>query len=80
MDFLLLLPRGVRIVVEVDGQQHYSEGDMASPRLYSKMVSEDRSLRLKGYQVYRFGGHELGLSSAPAMLHNFFGQLVEHQH
>lgn len=79
MDFLLLLPRGVRIVVEVDGQQHYSEGDMASPRLYSKMVSEDRSLRLKGYQVYRFGGHELGLSAAPAMLHDFFGQLVEHQ-
>ncbi|MFI5887472.1 hypothetical protein [Streptomyces sp. NPDC051554] len=40
----------------------------------------NRSLRLKGYQVYRFGGHELGLSAAPAMLHNFFGQLVEHQH
>jgi hypothetical protein len=34
MDFLLLLPRGVRIVVEVDGQQHYAEGDVASPRLY----------------------------------------------
>jgi hypothetical protein len=40
MDFLLLLPRGERIVLEVDGKQHYAQGDTASPRLYSEMVSE----------------------------------------
>ncbi|MDX6352127.1 MAG: hypothetical protein QOF84_6917 [Streptomyces sp.] len=68
MDFLLLLPRGVRIVVEVDGQHHYAKGNEASPQRYSKMVAEDRALRLKGYEVYRFGGYELGLGSAPAML------------
>lgn len=79
MDFLLLLPHGVRIVVEVDGQHHYAEGNEASPRLYSKMVAEDRALRLKGYEVYRFGGHELGLSSAPAMLRQFFAELIERQ-
>ncbi len=79
MDFLLLLPQGVRIVVEVDGQHHYAEGKEASPRLYSKMVAEDRALRLKGYEVYRFGGHELGLRSAPAMLHKFFAELIERQ-
>ena len=45
MDFLLLLPRGVRVVLEVDGKQHYAGGDTASPRLYSEMVSEDRGLR-----------------------------------
>lgn len=39
MDFLLLLPHGVRIVLEVDGKQHYAEGDIASPKLYSEMVS-----------------------------------------
>ena len=50
MDFLLLLPRGVRIVLEVDGKQHYAEGDTASPKLYSEMVSEDRKLRLRGYE------------------------------
>jgi hypothetical protein len=39
MDLLLLLPRGVRIVLEVDGKQHYAEGDTASPKLYSDMVA-----------------------------------------
>jgi len=39
MDFLLLLPRGVRIMLEVDGKQHYAEGDTASPKLYSDMVA-----------------------------------------
>lgn len=76
MDFLLLLPHGVRIVVEVDGQHHYAEGSQASPRLYSKMAAEDRALRLKGYEVYRFGGHELGLDGAPAMLRQFFTELL----
>jgi hypothetical protein len=79
MDFLLLLPRRVRIVVEVDGQHHYARGNAASPRLYSKMVAEDRALRLKGYEVYRFGGYELGLGNAPAMLRQFFTELIAHQ-
>jgi hypothetical protein len=76
MDFLLLLPRGVRIVLEVDGKQHYAEGDTASPRLYSEMVAEDRRLRLGGYEVYRFGGHELTAPDAADMLREFFRKLL----
>jgi hypothetical protein len=76
MDFLLLLPHGKRIVVEVDGQQHYAEGETASPRLYSEMVAEDRRLRLRGYEVYRFGGHELTEPGAAGMLREFFGELL----
>jgi hypothetical protein len=49
MDFLLLAPNGRRVVIEVDGKQHYAEGDKASPRLYSQMVAEDRRLQLRGY-------------------------------
>ncbi|GAB7183555.1 hypothetical protein ATKI12_3386 [Kitasatospora sp. Ki12] len=79
MDFLILLPGTERIVLEVDGKQHYAEGNVASPRLYSKMVAEDRALRLKGYQVYRFGGHELGQATAPTMLRDFFAAMVEPQ-
>ncbi|MEV7217653.1 hypothetical protein AB0O31_31745 [Kitasatospora cineracea] len=79
MDFLLLLPHGVRIVVEVDGQHHYAQGSTASPQLYSKMAAEDRALRLKGYEVYRFGGYELGLDSAPTMLRQFFTELIGRQ-
>ncbi|SFU11063.1 hypothetical protein SAMN04487915_11185, partial [Arthrobacter sp. ov118] len=47
------------MVLEVDGKQHYANGDTASPALYSEMVSEDRRLRLADYEVYRFGGAEL---------------------
>ncbi|MFI6816103.1 hypothetical protein ACIBG7_27115 [Nonomuraea sp. NPDC050328] len=76
MDFLLLLPHDVRIVIELDGQQHYAEGEIASPRLYAEMVAEDRKLRLKGYEVYRFGGYELKRSGAEAMLRQFFDDLL----
>ena len=59
MDFLLLLSNNNRIVIEIDGKQHYSEGNTSSPRLYSEMVSSDRELKLRGYDIYRFGGYEL---------------------
>ncbi|AKV02315.1 hypothetical protein AKJ09_08978 [Labilithrix luteola] len=76
MDFLMLLPHNVRVVLEVDGKQHYSEEDKPSPRLYATMVSADRDLRLGGYEVYRFGGYELdGSPQAIAMLTEFFGRL-----
>lgn len=58
MDFLLLLDHGLRIVIEVDGSQHYSEAGQTSPSKYATMVAEDRRLRLAGYEVYRFGGAE----------------------
>lgn len=58
MDFLLLLAGGVRVVVEVDGKQHYSDGDRPSPKVYARTVEGDRRLRLAGYEVYRFAGYE----------------------
>ncbi|TCJ34157.1 hypothetical protein [Parafrankia sp. BMG5.11] len=58
MDFLLLLPGEIRIVIEIDGSHHYSSGEKPDPRRYAEMVSEDRKLRLAGYDVYRFGGYE----------------------
>jgi len=76
MDFLLLLPRRIRVVLEVDGKQHYAEGDTASPRLYSEMMAEDRKLRLRGYEVYRFGGYELTAPGATDMLRQFFDGLL----
>lgn len=58
MDFLLLLGNGVRVVLEVDGKHHFANGDLASPSRYAEMASEDRRLRLQGYEVYRFGAAE----------------------
>lgn len=77
MDFLLLFSDRRRVVLEVDGKQHYANGDKASPELYARMVSEDRRLRLAGYEVYRFGGAELFGSGAKALLDEFFDQLAE---
>src|SRR3546814_6890439 len=42
MDFLILFSSRHRVVLEVDGKQHYANGDTASPALYSEMVAEDR--------------------------------------
>lgn len=78
MDFLLLLPRHDRVVIEIDGIQHYAKDGVADPTRYAEMVSEDRSLRLAGYEVYRFGGRELAdEESAGAMLNAFFDALLE---
>ena len=59
MDFLILLRNSTRIVIEIDGKQHYADReDRASPSQYAEMVAEDRRIRLLGYEVYRFGGAE----------------------
>lgn len=76
MDFLLLLPGQARVILEVDGKQHYAQGDTASPPLYAEMVAADRRLRLRGYDVYRFGGFELGQPSADVLLRQFFDELL----
>jgi len=79
MDFLLLLPNRARVVIECDGIQHYAdEARRADPRRYAELVAEDRELRLRGYEVYRFGGHELTDDARPAaLLTRFFDSLAE---
>jgi very-short-patch-repair endonuclease len=62
MDFLMLFSNSKRVVIEIDGKQHYANGDTVSPKLYAEMVKYDRWMRLKGYEVYRFGGYELTTS------------------
>lgn len=76
MDFLLLLSSRERIVIEVDGKQHYAEGDTASPGRYGAMMSEDRELRLAGYEVFRFGGSELPDNGGDRAAKEFFARLL----
>jgi hypothetical protein len=78
MDFLLLLDRHRRVVLEVDGVQHYADGEgRASPARYAEMVAADRELRLAGYEVYRFGGHEIAnRRQAAGILDKFFDNLL----
>ncbi len=72
MDFLLLLPHRRRIVLEVDGAQHYSHSGRPRPDLYATMVAEDRVLRLAGYEVFRFGATELTPELSPRTVDQFF--------
>ena len=58
MDFLIIFSHRDRVVIEIDGKQHYAIGDTAEPRLYSEMVKAHREMSLFGYDVYRFGGYE----------------------
>ena len=78
MDFLLLFADRSRVVIEVDGKQHYADGESASPARYAEMVAEDRKLRLAAYEVYRFGGAELYPDDpdAPARVQSFFDELL----
>lgn len=76
MDFLLLLPQGVRVVVEVDGKQHYAQSDgTADTAKYAKMVEADRMLKLAGYQVFRFGAQELVGIEGHRVVKDFFDAL-----
>jgi hypothetical protein len=73
MDFLLLLPQGVRVVIEVDGKHHYADAaGNADVQRYAHMVSADRELKLAGYDVFRFGATELQASTAKEDVKAFF--------
>lgn len=85
MDFLMLLPHRVRIIIEVDGQQHYSTDSSGqlrpSPAVYAETVRGDRDLRLAGYEVYRFSGHELYTEDDAAKIADeFFSRLFQRHH
>ncbi len=77
MDFLLLFSNHIRVVLEVDGKQHYAEQEQASPQRYATMVSEDRRLRLAGYEIYRFGGYELQGEAGRQVVVKFFHSLFK---
>lgn len=78
MDFLMLLPAGGRVVIEIDGIQHYSD-DMqrANTRKYAQLVAGDRELKLAGYDVYRFSGTEFQGKNAPSKIKAFFVALLK---
>ena len=44
------LPQRTRVVLEIDGAQHYSVDGTADPKRYADMVAEDRALRLARHE------------------------------
>lgn len=83
MDFLMLFSDSQRVVIELDGVQHHSDGTVqipdspypqpiASTAKYASMVSAQREMTLAGYEVYRFGGKEFqNQEQAKAMVQQF---------
>lgn len=78
MDFLMLFSDRDRVVIEIDGKQHYSNGDSSSPRKYSEMVAADRKLTLSGYKVFRFGGYEFIKENSDDLVIEFFDKLLSY--
>lgn len=88
MDFLMLISDSKRIVIELDGIQHYGEKKeicgrkypdyLASVEKYAGMVSAQREMTLAGYEVYRFGGKELyDDAETPRIVTQFFKSLFD---
>ena len=78
MDFLMLFPKNIRVVIEVDGKHHYTdENGNACSKTYAKMVSADRDLILAGYEVYRFSTSELNKNTYEKIVTDFFTRLFE---
>jgi len=81
MDFLMLLPGGARVVIEVDGVQHYADANgVADTHRYARLTAGDRELKLAGYEVFRFAGVELQGPSGPALVKDFFDALFKRHH
>src|SRR5262249_20870943 len=76
MDFLLLLPHNQRVVIEVDGSQHFSTDGKPDGARYAANMRGDRDLKLSGYEVFRFGATELlDRERARILLQQFFADL-----
>ena len=77
MDYLMLLQSGARIVIEIDGQHHYSSGERPDSKRYAAMAKADRDLKLCGYDVYRFGAYELSGETGGSNVVAFFEDLFQ---
>ena len=62
-------------------QEAHDPGERADPGLYAEMVAADRNLRLRGYEVFRFGGSEFShpkgsmQESVDELVKSFFEEL-----
>lgn len=77
MDFLMLI-KGHRIIIELDGEQHYSDDKkVASPKKYADLVKYDREMKLLGYDVFRFGGYEFVEQEIDNKIVDFFEKILK---
>lgn len=71
MDFLILY-KGKRVIIEIDGKEHFQNSDK-----YSKQCKYDRDMKFLGYDVFRLGGAEL-TDNFDATVKEFFDNLYNY--
>lgn len=87
-DFFMLFSLRGRVIIEIDGKQHYGKQTNVSgyrypiyeadPDKYAQMVRAQRDLSLYGYDVYRFGGKEFSDNvSIKNDIKDFFDRLIK---
>jgi very-short-patch-repair endonuclease len=77
LDFLMFAPKGRKILLEVDGPQHFTDDDgRASLDRYAAQLAADRALILQGFTIFRFGANELSAGRSAKLLHEFFMKLT----
>lgn len=74
MDFLILYKNN-RIIIEIDGVQHYSTDDKADSKKYAEQVKYDRKMKFFGYEIFRIGGYELMDDKFDTTVSEFFESL-----
>lgn len=77
IDFMMVY-KGKRIIIEIDGKEHYSdENGNVDLKKYSIQTHYDREMKFLGYDIFRFGGKELG-ESFDKVLKEFFDNLYKY--
>ena len=76
MDFLILY-NNHRIIIEIDGVEHYSENSIPSPQKYAEQVCYDRKMKFLGYDIFRIGGFELTIENFEKTTISLFKSLKE---
>lgn len=71
MDFLILY-KGKRVIIEIDGKEHFQNSDK-----YSQQCKYDRDMKFLGYDVFRLGGAEL-TDNFDATVKEFFDNLYNY--
>ena len=73
----MFAPKGHKILLEVDGPQHFTEDDgRASLDRYAAQLAADRALVLQGFTIFRFGANELSAGRSAKLLQEFFMKLT----
>lgn len=80
MDFGLILPHNRKILIELDGKQHYSKQDIngnwvVDPEIYALERKLDRDMKFQGYEVIRVGNEELRQEGVDNVVKDLFEKM-----